>query len=312
MYVSYDSYRIFYYVAKYRSFTQAANALFSNQPNVTRAVKNLENQLGCTLFERSSRGVSLTPEGERLYAHVSIAFEHLQAGEEELACDKLLQSGVISIGVSEVALHCALLPALGQFHRLHPGIRLRVSNHSTPQALSALRNGLVDIAVVTSPTGSAPPLKKIPLRTIREVAVCSSAFSELTGRPVSLRELAGYPMISLGSQTKTHEFYSAYFTSHDLILMPDIEAATADQILPLVKNDLGIGFVPEEFLSGAVDGGTVHVIDLIEPIPQRSICLVKHSGRTLSIAAKELERMLTAEQAASGDMIASCTAGVIG
>lgn len=292
MYISYDNYRIFYYVAKYRSFTQAANALMSNQPNVTRAIKNLEGQLGCTLFERSSRGVSLTPEGIRLYSHVSVAFEHLQAGEEELACDKMLQSGIISIGVSEVALHCALLPALGKFHRLHPGVRLRVSNHSTPQALSALRNGLVDIAVVTSPTGVTPPLKKNELKMIREVAVCSSAFSNLLNRPISIHELTEYPIISLSSQTKTYEFYSAYFSSNGLTLSPDIEAATADQILPLVRNDLGIGFVPEEFLTNEPYNSNLHIIDLIEPIPQRSICLIKYSGRSLSIAAKELEHML--------------------
>ena len=292
MYVSYDSYRVFYYVARYRSFTQAANAMFSNQPNVTRTIKNLENQLGCTLFERSNRGVSLTPEGERLFAHVSVAFEQLQAGEEELAGDKLLQSGVISIGVSEVALQCLLLPALKSFHALHPGIRLRVTNHSTPQALAALKNGLVDIAVVTSPTGCKPPLKLASLKRFREVAVCSSAFPELIGRPVSIRSLAEYPIILLGSHTMTHEFYSAYFTSHDLILSPDIEAATADQILPMVKNDLGVGFVPEDFVSAAPNDGTVHIIDLLEPIPERTICLVKHSGRALSIAARELERML--------------------
>ncbi len=61
----------------------------------------------------------------------------------------------------------------------------------------------------------------------------------------------------------------------------------------MVRNDLGVGFVPEEFLRDAPDDGTIHTIDLIEPIPERSICLIKHSGRTLSIAAKELERMLT-------------------
>lgn len=58
MNISYDSYRVFYYVAKYHSFTQAAVVLMSNQPNVTRTIKNLEQALGCKLFIRSSRGRS--------------------------------------------------------------------------------------------------------------------------------------------------------------------------------------------------------------------------------------------------------------
>ena len=93
MNISYDSYRVFYYVAKYRSFTQAAVVLMNNQPNVTRTIKNLEQALGCKLFIRSSRGAQLTPEGEQLYAHISLAFAHIQSGEEELAISRGLHGG---------------------------------------------------------------------------------------------------------------------------------------------------------------------------------------------------------------------------
>ena len=66
MNISYDYYKIFYYVAKYKSFTGAADALLNNQPNIPRMMKKLENELGCTLFLRQRHGVSLTAEGERL------------------------------------------------------------------------------------------------------------------------------------------------------------------------------------------------------------------------------------------------------
>ena len=136
MIVSYDAYRVFYTVARFGSFTKAASVLLARQPNLTRTIRNLESALGCTLFVRSNRGVSLTPEGEKLFARVSVACEQIQAGEEELASDRSLQSGVVSIGASETALHGFLLPVLGAFHRAYPGIRLRISNHSTPQALA--------------------------------------------------------------------------------------------------------------------------------------------------------------------------------
>ena len=67
MAVSYDLYRIFYAVAQAGSLTHAAQALHSNQPNVTRAIQNLEQELGTALFLRSNRGVTLTAEGERLF-----------------------------------------------------------------------------------------------------------------------------------------------------------------------------------------------------------------------------------------------------
>ena len=144
MLISYDYYRIFYFVAKYGNFTQAANVLMSNQPSLTRAVKNLEAELGCTLFVRSNRGVTLTPEGSKLYKYVSIACEQLQAGENELSQDLQLQRGIVSIGTTETALHGFLLPALRQYRIDYPEVRIRISNYSNPQAIHALQTGLVD------------------------------------------------------------------------------------------------------------------------------------------------------------------------
>ena len=70
MYISYDYYRIFYYVAKYGNVSRAAEVLLSNQPNLTRTIKKLESELGCPLFLRSRRGMKLTPEGRQLYDHL--------------------------------------------------------------------------------------------------------------------------------------------------------------------------------------------------------------------------------------------------
>ena len=73
---------------------------------------------------------------------------------------------------------------------------------------------------------------------------------------------------------------------------PDIEANTADQIIPMVEAGLGIGFVPEEFLKNHND---VFKINLKEEIPEREIVLVKRKDQPLSTAAKELERLIFAE-----------------
>lgn len=291
MNINYEYYRIFYYVAKYQSFTQAAAALMRNQPNVTRTIKNLENELGCTLFIRSNRGVRLTPEGETLYAHIRIAVEQIETGEELLSMDRTLQSGLISIGASEVALLCFLLPVLNEYHRLYPGVRLRVSNQPTPLPIAELRKGLVDIAVVTTPTSDIHALKAQNVKTYREVAVCGPAFAALTKRTLTLRELSDYSIVSLGPQTKTYELYRDWFAKNGLPFTPDIEVATADQILPMVKNNLGIGFVPEDFLTGA-DSGSVFRLRLQEEFPPRCVCYIKRADPSLSIAARELERMI--------------------
>lgn len=292
MSIPYDYYRVFYYVAKYQSFTLAANVLYNSQPNITRTIKKLENELGCTLFVRSGRGATLTPNGEKLYAHVSVAFEQIQAGEDELSCEKSIQNGLVTVSVTEIALHCHVLKVLKEFHKEYPGIRIRLTNHSTPQALHELRTGLADLAVVTSPVFVESPLKSVPIKKFREVAVCSSCFSELARKKVSFRELCEYPIISLSNQTRSYEFYSDLFLKHGAVLHPEVEAATTDQVLPMVKNDLGIGFVPIDFIESDFHKGELVILDLTDPIPQRTICLIKNIERPSSIAAKALEKML--------------------
>lgn len=289
MYIAYDYYRIFYYVAKYGNVTQAARVLLNNQPNLTRAVKTLESELGCPLFIRSNRGMKLTPEGERLLRHIRIAIENIEAGEAEIIESRNLERGSVFVAASEVALHCVLLPVLKKYRSLYPKIKLKISNHSTPQAIDAIKNGIADIAVVTTPTLPSAMLEEITVRKFREVAVCSSAFSELWGRKVSFEELLSYPLISLGTQTKSYELYSDFFAGEGLRYQPETEAATADQIVPMVKADLGIGFVPEEFLEG-IEG--VSVIETESPLPEREIRVVKRREQPLGIAAKEMEKLI--------------------
>lgn len=143
------------------------------------------------------------------------------------------------------------------------------------------------------PTVRSASLVETAIRPIQEVAVCSPAFPALTCRPVALLELLDYPIISLGPDTKSFAFYSDSFTGHGLPFHPAIEAFTADQILPMVEANLGIGFVPNEFLEPE---SHVCRIDLKEQIPERQVVLITRKGQPLSMAAKKLERMILEEK----------------
>ena len=284
-----EYYKIFYYVAKYGNISQAAKLLLNNQPNLTRAIKNLEGELGCPLFSRTNRGMKLTPEGEQLYSHIKVAFGHIKAGEDELMKAKSLQSGTIFIAASEVSLRCLLLPVIRRYRKLYPGVHIQISNHSTPQAIAALKDGTAELAVVTTPTVRSASLIERSIIKIREVAICSPAFEQLIGKTVSLSEIQSVPLISLGSDTKSYEFYSNFFASHSLTFRPDIEVCTADQIVPMVEADLGVGFVACEFIHPT---DNVCILDIAEEIPTRDICLIKRKEQPLSVAAKELEKMI--------------------
>ena len=292
MYVNYEYYKLFYYVAKYKSVSKVATILCANQPNLTRSIKMLERQLGCALFVRVNRGMELTVEGEKLFEHVKIAIESIESGEAEIIADKNLESGYVSVAASEVALHCVLLPVLREYRMKYPNVKLNIGNHSTLQAIESIKNGVADFAVVTTPTCDCATITQKTVCKFREVAVCSPAFSELTGRKVSFSELAEYPLISMGKNTKSFELYSHFFAELGLVFKPDIQAATADQILPMVKADLGIGFVPEKFISNS--NGAL-VIDTEVPLPEREVRIIKRKNQVSGIAAKELENMILSQ-----------------
>ena len=289
--ISYEYYRIFYYVAKYKNLTLAADVLHSSQPNLSRTIKILENRFGCQLIIRSNRGIALTAEGEQLYSHVQIAVNQLQKAEEELTMLTGLHRGSVCVGASETALHLLLLPALKRFKESHPQIRVRIQNHLTTQAIQSVKQGLVDFSVVASPIPSLDSLKASVLKSFQDILIAGEAFYTLSKSPVSLQKISQYPIICLGTHTMTYLFYDRLFRANGLNLKPEFEAAT-DQILPMVKNNLGLGFFPEELAKEALDSGQVCQIMLKETIPTREIFLVEQKERPLTITAEALKSFL--------------------
>jgi len=171
---------------------------------------------------------------------------------------------------------------------------MKISNCSTPQAISELKNGLADFALVTTPTGIKDDMKAVNIKSFSSVAVCGTAYSKLKNKEVTLKEITEYPIVSLDSKTKTYEMYSKWFLDNGLVFSPDIEAATTDQLLPMIKHNLGIGFVPEMFVENENESKRIIRLNLKEKIPNGSICLVTKKDRSLSIAAKQLTDMLCA------------------
>ena len=293
MYVDWEYYKIFYYVAKYQNFTKAARVLGNNQPNITHSMNRLESQLNCVLFTRSNRGVTLTPEGEMLYSRIASAAVQIQDAEEELSASATLEHGSISISATETALNIYLAEKLRTFHTEYPGIRLRISNHSTPQAVQAVKNGEVDFAVISTPAEVEQGLKMVELRPFYEVLVGGKTFTALASRRLTLKELSCYPLISLSDESMTRNFYRQFFLDHDAVLRPDTEAATTDQMLTLVKSELGLAFVPEPMAKELLARGEIVELHLQEIIPSRSICLIYDHHRPLNTAARKFQQMLT-------------------
>ena len=245
MYVDWEYYKIFYYVAKYQNFTKAARVLGNNQPNITHSMNRLESQLNCVLFIRSNRGVTLTPEGEMLYSRIASAAVQIQDAEEELSASATLEHGTISISATETALNIYLSKKLRDFHTEYPGIRLRISNHSTPQAVQAVKNGEVDFAIVSTPAEIESGLKMVELKPFYEVLVGGRTFTALASQSLTLKELRSYPLISLSDESVTRSLYrsSSWITARSSSRIRKLPPPTrcsrwskASWALPLCRN----------------------------------------------------------------------------
>ena len=297
MNTNFENYRTFYFAAKYGNITAAAEALYSEQPNVTRAIKNLERDLGCVLFTRSNKGVTLTPEGEMLYRRVAIAYEQIAAAEEELSRHNGFEEGQLRIGVSETALHEVLLSALVSYHALYPKIKFSLVNLTNAQAIGAVKNQAVDFVLISTPFDLDKSLKSVPIKRFQDIVVCGERYRYLTGEKVSFRELTGLCIVSVNKTTKTYEYYRTLFRRYGLEFAPEIEVSTSNQILPIVKNNLGIGFIPASFAENEIANGEVFRLETEEEITPREVCLIKRADFSLSVAAKEFERLLRAPSA---------------
>lgn len=293
--VNFEYYRIFYYVAKYRNFTKAAHALHNSQPNITRAMNCLEREIHYTLFIRTNRGVRLTEEGEKLFRHVSAAMMQILAAEEELTESAELEKGCVSISASEIALNIFLLEKLKKFHMAYPKVQLKLYNHSTPQAIHAVQSGEADFAVITTPTVTDKTLKTTRLCDFQEILIAGNTFQALAEQKLSLQDLLQFPLICMEKNTITRQFYQKLFLEHGLSLEPSIETATADQILPLVKHELGLAFLPKAMAKEAIAHREILCIPLKDKIPKRSVSMIYDARGPRSVAAQTFQKILLEE-----------------
>ena len=144
-------YRAFYEVAKHLNISIAAKELYISQPAISKSIKKLEDNLGVSLFTRSSRGVALTEEGQVLYDYVSRAFYNLASGEEQLKRIKDLGIGHIKIGVSNTLCKFILLDYLKDFINDNPHIKITISCQSSNQTLKLLEENRIDIGLIGKP-----------------------------------------------------------------------------------------------------------------------------------------------------------------
>ncbi len=287
-----EYYRVFYETVNAGSISLAAKKLCISQPAVSQAIKHLEQELGGSLFARTSRGVKVTKEGDVLFSYIKKGYETIILGEEKYKSLLDLDSGQIIIGASDMSLQFYLLPYLEKFHDLYPNIKISVTNAPTPETLENLKEGKIDFGIVSTPFEIERKIKTINVRKIKTIFIGGSDYLKYKGEKLSVSKVNEMPLICLEPNTSTRKSIDIFFEKNGLKQEPEFELATSDMIVQFALRNLGIGIVVEDFAKQYIEKGLLFKLDFEEKIEERDMTVVVSENNHLSSAGKKLLSLL--------------------
>lgn len=290
-----EAYKVFYHVAKEQSITLAAKALAISQPAVSQSIKQLESQVGTSLFLRTSKGVRLTREGELLFSYVAKGYEQIEAGEHKLRQMLNLELGEVHIGASDMTLQFFLLPFLERFHEKYPGIKVMVSNAPTPETLQFLQTGRIDFGVVSTPFKKLDGIHVREVQQIQDTFVAGRRFMQYKNRMLDFSELEHLPLICLEGNTSTRRYMEDFLQAQGVTIRPEFELATSDMIVQFALRNLGVGSVMRRFAEAELESGRLFELRFNKMIPKRKFCIVTRENHPLSVAAQNLLQIIFEE-----------------
>ncbi|MDO5521397.1 MAG: LysR family transcriptional regulator [bacterium] len=282
--INYELYKVFYYVAKTLSFSEASKALFISQSAVSQSIKVLEKRLNQSLFIRSTKKVKLTKEGELLFKHIEPAINLIQRGETQILEANSLNGGQLRIGASDTICRYFLVPYLEQFHLKYPNVHIKVTNGTSLQCVDLLESNQVDLIIINSPNKRLSTVHNITdVREFKDVFVVNKEFMDIKTEDVELTELQNYPILMLEKKSTTSEFLHGLFLKNQLDLVPAVELSSNDLLIDLAKIGLGIAFVPDFTVK---DVSELTEIKLKEELPKRKLSVVHNHNIPLNYAAE--------------------------
>ncbi|MBO5199634.1 MAG: LysR family transcriptional regulator [Lachnospiraceae bacterium] len=292
--INMELYKVFYYVAKTLSFSDAAARLYISQSAVSQSVKILEKRLNHTLFTRSTKRVTLTKEGEILFKHIEPAMNLIIRGENSLL-NSMPSGGIqLRIAANDTICRYFLVPHLKDFHQRYPDVHINVVNRTSLQCPEMLDLDQVDIIITNSPNRALNnTVKIVPLREFRDVFIANKDAFPYEGQTLSFETLNQMPILMLDNHSTTSEYLHRIFQKHSLDLVPSIELSSNDLLIDLAKIGLGLAFVPDYCVSERGEDG-LYIIRLEEELPARRLVAAYKDEKLLSQPAAYFLQHLTA------------------
>ena len=235
--------RIFTTVYQTKSFTKAAEVLFTSQPTISEHMRNLEDSLGCRLFDRLGRSILPTPEAELLYPKASEILREIDRISKMLASVSNTVAGELHIGASTIPGAYLMPECAASFKKRYPGVSFKITINDSAQIIKKMEANQLYLGVV----GARLPSNKVVYRPYKEdelvLAVHGNAPLPATIKPAELVTL-NFLLREEGSGTgKNIEIFLARhdIDINDLHVSAVLGSSTA--IKEAIKSDLGVSIL---------------------------------------------------------------------
>ena len=284
--VNLELYQVFYKVAKSGSLTKAAEELYISQPAVSRSIKQLETQLGVTLFTRTHRGMDLSAQGGKvIFNEVEQALRLLEEAEKRIEEMKTSATGTIRIGASDTIFEYFLADKIVAFHEKFPAVKIELMANLTPDTIEKLKADKCDIAFVNLPIEPDSELQLFGnCKRLNDIFIVGSKYAELTDNPLSLSALKEYPLIFMEENTIARKSLTGFLSSIGVELQPSIEVGSWELMKKLVAQGMGVGVIPKEYVKKELEEGQLFQLQTDIPLLMRSIGMLLRKNSSISYA----------------------------
>lgn len=267
-----DSLALFVRAAELRSLTKAAETSHIALAAASRRIALLEHRFKAPLFERSPKGVALTPAGATLLRHAKtllLQVNQMQADMNDHASGKV---GALRVLANTSAM-TELLPAdLATFSKAHPGIRIVVEERWSAEIVMAVLAAEADVGIIVD--GSrADGLELIPYRTDRLAAVMPQDHELSRAKTVRFTDLLDYDIVALESGSSMMRLLAEQAIVAEKTLQLRVQVRSFEAVCRMVQSELGLGILPLQAARALGKGLGLHVRELQEPWAERRMLM---------------------------------------
>lgn len=291
MNTDYNLYRIFLYLFEEKSISKTAQKLYVSQPAISYSLKELETQLGYTLFYRNSKGIEPTLEAKELYSYVSTAFNILNDAEEHIKNLNNLSIGCIRIGTPSYIGRFYLSSFIAEFRKIYPGIRFEIVCKSTADMVEMLETRKLDIIVDTLPINTKKEVKKVTLTKLQNCFTYNKKIMKNV-KLDKVDDLKNYPLLLPSATTSIRLKLDEYLESQNTKLEPIVESWTNEIMMEMVRDGVGVGYFVKNVVDSQIDKDDFEVVTFGDTLPAVDVCCV-YVDDFLTTATKKFVELLT-------------------